>query len=65
MQNAFNPAEIALFSKVVDEACLKLGCDDAERATIAARILSFAAKGTRDYETLLAVATFQRDALPH
>jgi hypothetical protein len=43
---------MALFARAVDEACLKLGCDEAQKATVAARVLSFAAKGTHDYETL-------------
>ena len=60
MVNSFEPREIELFAKVVDEACSKLGCDDAQRATVAARVLSFAGKGTRDYDTLLALAVFER-----
>ncbi|MGE4249031.1 MAG: hypothetical protein AB7F09_06560 [Parvibaculaceae bacterium] len=56
MHGAFNPQDMELFGKVVDEACLKLNCDEALRGNVAARVLSFAADGTRDYETLLAIA---------
>lgn len=62
MHNAFNPQEMALLAKVVDDACQKLGCDEAQRATVASRVLSFASKGTRDYDTLIAIAEFERQA---
>lgn len=62
MQNAFNPQDMALLAKVVDDACRKLGCDEAQRATVASRVLSFASRGTRDYDTLLAIAEFEREA---
>ena len=61
MHNAFNPQEIALLVKVVDEACAAVKYDEAQKATVAARVIAFAAKGARDYETLLAVATCQSD----
>ena len=59
----FEPHEMALFTKIIDDACLKLGCDDAQKEIIAARVMSWASKGSRDYETLFAIATFERDAL--
>ncbi len=56
MHGAFNPQDLELFGRVMDAACLKLTCDEAGRASVAERILSFAAGGTRDYRTLLAIA---------
>ena len=56
MQNVLTPDELEMVSKVTSEACEKLGCDDAMKAIIAARVLSFANRGERRYETLLAIA---------
>ncbi len=63
MQSSFTHQELELFAKIVNEACLELGCDEAERKNVETRVLSFAAAGCRDFETLLTVATFQRDGL--
>lgn len=63
MGNSLSPDEMSILAKVIDDACLKLGCDEAQREAIAARVTSCAAHGARDYETLFAVATFQHDAL--
>jgi hypothetical protein len=57
MQNSFNPIEVNILAKVVDEACLKLGhADDMTKQKLAARVLDYAAQGERDFETLLSVA---------
>ena len=57
MQNSFNPHEVEVLAKVVDEACKKLGCvDDATKQSLAARVLDYAAHGERDFDTLLSVA---------
>jgi hypothetical protein len=63
MQRSFDESEMALLTKVIDDACLELGCDDVQREIVATRVLSFAAKGARDYATLFAIAMFERDAL--
>jgi hypothetical protein len=63
MHSAFTPPKMVLLAKVMDDACRELGCDDdAQREVIAARIMSIAATGSRDYETLFSIATFERDA---
>ena len=46
MHNTFNPQEMTLLTKVVDDACRKLHCDEAQIATVAARVLSFARETT-------------------
>jgi hypothetical protein len=57
MQNSFNPTEVNILAKVIDEACLKLGrIDDMTKENVAARVLDYAAQGERDFETLLSVA---------
>jgi hypothetical protein len=56
MKNALTPDEVDMVHKVTDEASANLGCDEAIRAIIAARVLGFANRGERRYETLLAVA---------
>jgi hypothetical protein len=57
MQNSFDPWDVTLLAKVVDEACRKLGRPDIEtRELLAARVVSHAALGERDHATLLAVA---------
>jgi hypothetical protein len=56
MRNALTPDELDMVAKVTNEACEELGCTDVVRSTIAARVLGFANKGERRYETLLAVA---------
>lgn len=57
MNNSYNPNEVDILAKVVDEACLKLGCvDEVAKQAIAARVLNYAAQGKRDFETLLSVA---------
>ena len=65
MDYAFDADQLATIAQAVDDACIKLACSDAQREVIAARVIGFAAKGARDYETLFAIATFQRDALDH
>jgi hypothetical protein len=56
MTNALMPDEIDMVSKVTNEACEILGCGEVVRSAIAVRVLSFANKGERRYDTLLAVA---------
>lgn len=56
MRNALMPDELDMVTKVTDEACQELGCGEAVRSTIAARVIGFANKGERRYETLLAIA---------
>jgi hypothetical protein len=57
MQNSFNPDEISVLTKVIEEACLRLSwADDTERQMVALRVLDYAARGERDFETLLSVA---------
>ena len=63
MQRSFEESKMALLTKVIDDACLELGCDDAQREIVASRVSSFAANGARDYPTLFAIAMFERDAL--
>lgn len=63
MQNAFEPDEVELLAKVVNDACVKLDCGEALKPIVAARVLSFAAKGTRDYDTLLDIAVLKREPL--
>jgi hypothetical protein len=59
MQNSFNPTEVNILAKVVDEACQKLGCvDNTTKESVAARVLNYAAQGERDFETLLLVALY-------
>jgi hypothetical protein len=55
MKNALTPDELDMVSKVTNEARDTLGCDDVLTA-IGARVLEFANRGERRYETLLAVA---------
>ena len=57
MKNAFNPHEMNILAKVVDEACLKVGCaDERAKELLALRVLDRAARGERDFETLMSVA---------
>jgi hypothetical protein len=57
MKNSFNPNEVEVLAKVVDEACQKLGHDDEmTKQNLAARVLHYAAQGERDFNTLLSVA---------
>lgn len=56
MRNTLTPDELDLVAKVTDEACNSLRCDEAMKGVIAARVLGFANKGERRYETLLAIA---------
>jgi hypothetical protein len=57
MQNSFNPSEVDILDKVVDEACRKLGrSDDATKENVASRVFFYAAQGERDFDTLLSVA---------
>ena len=57
MKNAFNPKEVEVLAKVVDEACLKVGCaDERAKEMLALRVLDHAAQGERDFEKLLSVA---------
>jgi hypothetical protein len=59
MKNVLTPDELDMVAKVTNEACDKLHCDDGMKATISARVLSFANKGERRYDTLLAIALDQ------
>ena len=57
MRNSFDPGEMALLIKVVDQACTELGNPDASaKSLIAARIVAYAGEGTRDFKTLLSIA---------
>jgi hypothetical protein len=56
MTNALMPDEVDMVSKVTDEACEKLGCDQVVREAIASRVVEFANRGERRYQTLLAIA---------
>ncbi len=57
MKNSFNPDEIIVLAKVVDEACLKVSCaDEKAKELLALRVLDRAAQGERDYKTLLTFA---------
>jgi hypothetical protein len=60
MHNSFTPEDIALLQPLIDDACAKSICDEAQKDMIAIQVLSFASTGPRDYKTLLAVATLQR-----
>jgi len=63
MQNSFNPNEVDILAKVVDEACLKLGAiDDATKEHLATRVFFYAAQGERDFDTLLSVALGRKAA---
>jgi hypothetical protein len=56
-KNSFNPAEVDIMAKVVDEACQKLGyVDETTKQMLAYRVLNYAAQGERDFETLLSIA---------
>ena len=57
MNNSFNPSEVDMLAKVVDEACQKLGYfDNATKLNVAARVLDYAGQGERDSEKLLSIA---------
>ena len=57
MKNSFNPADMNLMGKVVNEACLKIGCaDERAKELLALRVLNRAAEGERDFDKLLATA---------
>jgi hypothetical protein len=57
MNNFFNPAEVNLLAKVVDEASLKVRCADQKaKEVLAMRVLYVAAQGERDFEALLSAA---------
>jgi hypothetical protein len=57
MKNSFNPAEVNLLAKVVDEACLKVRCADLRaKEMLAIRVLCIAAQGERDFDVLLSAA---------
>lgn len=56
MKNVLTPNELSLVNKVTDEASDRLGCDAAMKAIIGRRVLNFANKGERRYDTLLAIA---------
>ena len=59
MKNALTPDELDLVAKVTNQACDQLHCDDVVKAAIGARVLAFANKGERRYDTLLAIALDQ------
>ena len=56
MRNTLTPDELDMVAKVTNEACDRIQCDEGMRGVIAARVLGFANKGERRYETLLAIA---------
>ena len=57
MKRSFNPDEIIVLAKVVDEACHKVPCaDEKAKELLALRVLDRAAQGERDFKTLLTFA---------
>lgn len=59
MQNSFKPAEINLLTRVIEQACAKLGgCDDSTKEWIAARVLARASEGEWTFDALLSVALY-------
>jgi len=57
MNYAFKPREVAMLAQIVNRACAaRGGCDEVTRATIASRIVAYAAPGERDFEKLFARA---------
>jgi hypothetical protein len=57
MRNSFDPGEMALLARVVDQACTELGNLDASaKSLIAARIVAYASQGKRDFKSLLSIA---------
>ena len=64
MGNSFNPDEMNLLAKVVDEACLKLGCADARTKEIIADAgPPPCGPGERDFGALLSAA-LNGEAIP-
>jgi len=59
MNNALTPDELDMVTKVTTDACETLQCDEPMKAIIGARVLGFANKGERRYQTLLAIALDQ------
>jgi hypothetical protein len=65
MGNSFNPDEMNLLAKVVDEACRKVGCaDERAKEILAMRVLRLAARGERDFGALLSAA-LNGEAIAH
>jgi hypothetical protein len=57
VENCFNPKEVKVLAKVVDEACLKIGHNDnMTKENLAVRVLFYAARGERDFDALLSAA---------
>ena len=57
MKYSFDPTEMSLLAKVVDEACRKVGCaDEAAKEMLATRVLYRAGRGERDFDALLSAA---------
>lgn len=55
--STFQPEDLRLCQAVLDRACADLGIDgEADRAELAARIMSLADAGERDFEKLRAFA---------
>lgn len=62
-QTSFESGDLKLFDRVIARACAEIGdCDEATKSIIAARVLSHAADGERDFETLLSHALNRRPA---
>ena len=61
MRNVLTPDEVELVVRVTNEASEALHCDEAMKAVIAERIVSFANRGERRYATLLAIALDETD----
>jgi hypothetical protein len=56
-KSSFNPNEVDMLAKVVDEACQKLGyVDDTTKQMVAYRVINYAAQGERDFDKLLEIA---------
>jgi hypothetical protein len=59
MINCFDPTEIRLLVKVVDEACLQVSCaDKLAKEMLAMRVIYLAGRGERDFGVLLSAALY-------
>lgn len=62
VRSSFNPDEMDLLAKVIEDACAKLGrVEDREKQLMAARVMSSASGGESAYHALLSVALNGRD----
>jgi hypothetical protein len=57
MEHYFNPDEINILGRVIEKACLRVGCaDERAKEMLALRVLDRAARGERDFDELLSAA---------